>query len=279
MAAAFAFPHKINNLGLRILKTYIMKNVAVMLGLLLSTASFTSPFSSGTTGFDQPGLNILSSPACSAAAVYADPSSEARQVAAFNALEVSRGVAVYLSYGPRSLRVEADEAVLKHVSTTVEHGTLKISIDDEIQKTRDVKVYVSVQSLNSISGHSAASITFKDQFEAKDFDIDLSGASRAKVHIACTGSLHVHCSSASTLKVEGRARNTEIHLSGASELDAKNLATQNASLKVSGASTASLDVDGELEVEASGASQVSYSGKARLVKKELSGMSSVKAKG
>ena len=104
--------------------------------------------------------------------------------------------------------------------------------------------------------------------------IDLSGASQLQLNVEVP-EVKVEISGAAKLALTGEADSGEIELSGASKANLENFALKNLALVTSGASNASVNVTESLEVEASGAAHVSYSGNPK-VTSHVSGVASLK---
>ena len=92
---------------------------------------------------------------------------------------------------------------------------------------------------------------------SQDTEITLSGASRCELH--------------------GSAASTVIEASGASRFTAPEFHMQNTDIHVSGASKAVIFTEGDLNIEASGASSVTYLGDPDIKSLDVSGASSVQA--
>ena len=77
----------------------------------------------------------------------------------FNAIEVSRGLDVYLTQNSNeSLRIEADENLHDIIITVVENNTLKIYADENISYSKAKKVMVNFKHVNSISSTSGSDV-------------------------------------------------------------------------------------------------------------------------
>jgi hypothetical protein len=105
---------------------------------------------------------------------------------------------------------------------------------------------------------SGASFLEKTDFELGDVDFELSGAS----HITATGT----------------GSDLVSDVSGASNLDLANFHVNDANIILSGASHATINLDGRLEVNASGVSNLEYIGEPILGTINTSGGSNVNKK-
>jgi hypothetical protein len=79
------------------------------------------------------------------------------------------------------------------------------------------------------------------------------------------------------VRLEGRGQDLLLDVSGASHANLEEFTVQDAALDVSGASEVIVNVNGDLNVSASGASDVTYVGSPRLGDIETSGASSIQS--
>ncbi len=121
------------------------------------------------------------------------------------------------------------------------------------------------------SGAVSSNITGFDS--TSDFDVKLSGASKADVTLQASR-VNAELSGASRLFISGTTNEVKADLSGASLLEGFSLESRDAEIEASGASTAQVKASESLKVNASGASHVRYIGNPRL-NVNLSGASTV----
>lgn len=184
--------------------------------------------------------------------------SEARNVSGFSKIDaggaVNLDIEVQKDFG---VSVEADDNLLEHIKTEVDGDTLKIFTDGSISTKNKISVKISMPEIK---------------------DLDVSGASTAIVSNVATDKLDLNASGASKIKIQGQAKNLSSDASGASGIDAENLTVENADIKASGASTSTISTSNELKADASGASNIYYTGEPKNIKQNSSGASSIKKK-
>ncbi|MFY0593502.1 head GIN domain-containing protein [Roseivirga sp.] len=208
-------------------------------------------------------------------------SREKISVSDFHALSVSNAFVVEISVGnEESLEVEIEEEFREYLVTEVRNGTLIIKLDNGNWSRRQrrmkssAKAFITVKTLDKINVSGAASIRTLDIIKSDRLQVELSGASVAKLEIE-TNDLNLEASGACVVNMEGTARDQNVRMSGSSIYRAFDLKSETAVLRVNGASNASLSVSDNLDVRASGASSIYYKGDPTL-KMDTSGASSVK---
>ncbi len=116
--------------------------------------------------------------------------------------------------------------------------------------------------------------------KAETAKLSFSGTSKWAGKLDVEDALEVEASGASLVALQGRAATGRISLSGASKFSGSEfLFVRSAEVDASGAGSITLCTNGLLEAELSGASALYYYGNAEVVKRQISGASSVKRSG
>jgi hypothetical protein len=105
----------------------------------------------------------------------------------------------------------------------------------------------------------ASHIEFSQVKGAKG-SLNIQGASRARGEFELAGDVRLDIQGASRAEFSGSAYDAVIDIRGASRGKLENFTVHNAKLKVAGASSAVVKADGRLDIDASGASNVSWVG-------------------
>lgn len=161
--------------------------------------------------------------------------------------------------------------VLKADAMKVRLSGASVLVADGIEsKTLDVRVSgagrliteaIKTDTLTAVL--SGASQLTTDRLEAGKTELTLSGASRAKLSdCRLSGSAEWKIEGASTLEAAGTGTDAVLRLSGASEGKLKDLVLREAKVTLSGASELSVTANEKLSGEASGSSDIRYSGSA-----------------
>jgi hypothetical protein len=180
---------------------------------------------------------------------------ETRNVSGFTRVDASGAVNVEVTaQSDFNVTVEADDNLLQNIKTEVSGDTLKIYNEEGISTKSKINVKISMPEIQGL---------------------ELSGASNGNVTNVKADSFDLKASGASKVKIDGVAKELNAEASGASKLDAENFRVENANIEATGASSAVVSATGDLELEASGASRISYTGEPKNVKQNSSGASSI----
>jgi hypothetical protein len=134
---------------------------------------------------------------------------------------------------------------------------------------------VTMPDLTGIGLSGASHVTITGFESARPLEVDASGASELRGDIDA-GDARFHVSGASRVTLRGSAEDLTIDGSGASRIDLSDFDVGDADVELSGASRAMITASGRLDVQASGASHVTYSGSPAMGDIDTSGASSVK---
>lgn len=184
--------------------------------------------------------------------------SETRSTDEFTGVDVGGVFEVEITAGKEySVQVQADDNLLPFIKTEVDSGVLHISTTQRVNSHSTLRVIVA----------------------APDIDhLDISGVSKVTLSGVKNSELGIHTSGASKVKLDGETSELNIEVSGASSIDAEALKSKTATVDSSGASKVSVFATDRLNLEASGASKIQYSGNPASVEKESSGASSIRQK-
>lgn len=216
--------------------------------------------------------------------IIPDANAEQRTLSgSFNAIKVSGGIDLYLSqYETESIAVSASQDDYRaRIKTVIENGTLKIYYEGDKVWTRGnkkLKAYVSFKNLENLTASGASDVVVTGAIAVPALRIDFSGASDFKGDVK-VDKLTIELSGASDAKISGTANEVSIQSSGASDVKGYDLVVENCTAKASGASDINITVNKELNVHASGASDIFYKGTGVIRDIHSSGASTVARKG
>ncbi len=183
---------------------------------------------------------------------------EKRNVTGFTKIDASGAVSVEVAVGNAfAVEVQADDNLLANIKTETSGDTLKIYSEDRISPKTQVLIKVSMPEIENfeVSGASSGNLT---NVKADDLELKASGASK--------------------IKIGGTANKLSADATGASTIDAEGLQTESAEVEASGASKASVAATDDLNIDASGASKITYIGEPKNLKQNSSGASSITKK-
>ena len=177
-----------------------------------------------------------------------------------------------------NISVTADDNVMEYVQVSQVGQTLKIGLGrfGPIGLVT-LRASVAMPQLLGLTASGATRGTISGFSSTEDLDIGASGASRVTGDITA-GNVEFEISGASTIQLEGSANDMVADVSGASRLNLDDFTVNNADVDFSGASSGTINLDGRLDADLSGASRLWYIGEPTMGNIDTSGASTVSKK-
>lgn len=201
---------------------------------------------------------------------------ESREASAFTDISTSGVYKVIIEQGnTHSIRVEAEDNLLPYIVTDISRGELSIHSKKgyNIQPTKDIKVYITLQKVEKLSASGASGFTSKGKLTSDRILLDLSGAADANLDIR-THELKVGVSGAGNITLKGNTDKADYGVSGSADISALDLTTDEAKLGISGTGKANVFVQKSLNVVISGMGNVKYKGEPS-INQIISGMGKI----
>jgi len=177
--------------------------------------------------------------------------------------------------GSYSVNVTADDNVIDYVQVSQDGQTLKIRVGGVPSFRRvTLKASVTMPQLGGLTVSGASRGTVANFNSTEAVSIAVSGASRVTGDITA-GDIEFDVSGASTVQLEGSAADMVAIISGASRFSLGDFTANNADVNISGASTGTINLDGRLDADVSGASTLLYIGDPVMGTINVSGASSL----
>ena len=177
-----------------------------------------------------------------------------------------------------SVSITADDNIIDHVQVSQVGQTLKIGFG-LLRPIGGVTLRASVTmpQLSALTASGATRGMVSGFSSTEDLNVAVSGASRVTGDITA-GNVQFGISGASTIQLEGSADNMDATASGASHLNLDDFVVNNADDNLSGASSGTVNLDGRLDANLSGASNLWYIGEPAMGDIDTSGASAVRKK-
>jgi hypothetical protein len=221
------------------------------------------------------------SAALSAQTTIYDANAILREGKGYEAIEVSDGIDLFISFGEEAIAVSASETKYRDkIKTVVEDRVLKISYDEKgfsWNTKRNLKAYVSFKSLTALSASGGSNIIVEGGIKGNDLNIDISGGCGFKGRVEIN-KLTIDQSGGSDININGTAAKVSINASGGSDFNGYLLITDYCDAQASGGSDIEITANKEINARASGASDISFKGSASLIETKSSGASNVSKK-
>jgi len=195
----------------------------------------------------------------------------------FNTIDLSSSFDVEIIQSDEfKVLLECNENIYEYVKLSVHNKELIADLTGNTSYSNTtLKLKIFLPELKSVSSSGACSIDF-EEFHSEKLNLSLSGASYVSGELFIKDKMIIDASGASGINLDGKVKNLKLDLSGASEFEGKNfVVAKNFVLDASGASSINTTVNGTLDIEVSGASDVDYYGNGTIINEDISGAGSV----
>jgi hypothetical protein len=208
-----------------------------------------------------------------------DLETETYAFADFNKVEISSAFEFEIEQSSSySIEITVDDNIMEYVRVSQDGQTLKIGLKPATWiGPATLKASVTMPELSGLDISGASRGTVSNFSSTEDLDIMVSGASRVTGDIVA-GNVDFDISGASTVQLEGSANDIIADVSGASSLQLDDFTATNADVDLSGASSGTVNLDGRLDADLSGASRLWYIGEPTMGTIDTSGASTLSQK-
>lgn len=199
---------------------------------------------------------------------------EVRDVSGFAAIQLQGVGEMQIVQGDQEyLTIDAEEKVLKRITSEVRNGTLVIEPARDFRTNQPIVYYVGVKTLGSLSVNGSGSAV-ADALTADELILDVSGTSSISIAGLTATALQATLAGNSRISLAGTVERQDVTLQGTSVYDAGQLVSADATVTASDTAQAVVHANATLTATASGVAKIVYSGDAA-VTPNTSGVASI----
>lgn len=194
----------------------------------------------------------------------------------FNRVEASHSFKLDIQQGDSyEVTIRIDDNLLDNLEVTNQNNTLKIGlVRNIVVSNATMEADITMPELVDIGLSGASEADINTFVIDEDFRAGLSGSSFLSGNLEAQDA-RFNLSGSSDVRLEGSGNGLDIDASGSSNLELAEFVVEDATVSLSGSSEATVNVNGSLNVNASGASNVYYLGNPSMGNIDTSGASSV----
>ncbi|MBC5863520.1 head GIN domain-containing protein [Flavobacterium turcicum] len=194
----------------------------------------------------------------------------------FTSIEVNNSIEVVLEQADKiEVVVETDDNLQEHLTTTVENGTLVITLDKiSISDASKLRVTVKMPTIDELEATSTASIESASLLIGENVRLNTSSAGSINIEIE-SDMLSCDSSSGSNITVQGKALQIKTSASSGSEIKANELLANEVIADVSSGASTSVRPIVSLSAEASSGGSITYYKTPKRIQKNTSSGGSI----
>jgi len=184
---------------------------------------------------------------------------EERDVSGFSGISLGIHADLYFSQGsPAKVVIEADEDQLARIETVVRDGRLKIRCESYRTRFKDVKIWITVPDVESLSLSGSGTMTAETPISSEELEMAVSGSGNIKIPELRGGEVETAISGSGDMYLGGTAGEMKIAISGSGSMNASGLLVNECEVSISGSGSCQVDATGELDAAISGSGRVIY---------------------
>lgn len=174
-----------------------------------------------------------------------------------------------------SVVVRVDDNLVDRLLVEQEGNRVRISLQPSTLVTRaTMEAEITMPRLSRLNAGGASQVQLNGMETGDNLIAEASGASRIHGDVV-VADVELEASGASNISLAGSGANVQANASGASTIDLEEFTALDAQTEASGASTVIVNIDGILDADASGGSNVYYVGDPQMGDIRTSGASNV----
>lgn len=200
-----------------------------------------------------------------------------RSLGAFTGVRSYGSFDVYVSSGPQSVKIEAEDNLLPYIETTVEDNTLKVTTKDGawLSPRNDIKIYVSLPAYTMVRSYGSGDIHGQSKISGNsDLDLGIIGSANIQLE-ADAPSIKAEVSGSGDLDLKGQTKAFKTSINGSGNVRAFDLKSEETEVRIAGSGDADVFASTKLDVHVGGSGNVRYKGGAQ-VNSSMAGSGSVK---
>ncbi len=195
----------------------------------------------------------------------------------FSKISVNSGIEVIVEQANNiNVEVEADDNIIKHITTKVENGTLVISTDEDIDSAEKEIVRVKMPTIQSLETTSGSNISSSNTLKGTSLVAKSSSGSEIEIAVEYDN-VKTESTSGSEITLSGKALSLSTSSSSGSQINAESLLANNVNSQSTSGSSTDVHPLVKLTAKASSGSSIGYDGTPKNIEKEETSGGSVSA--
>lgn len=189
-----------------------------------------------------------------------------RSVGAFAGVRSSGSFDIYVSTGPQSVKIEAEENLLPYIESYIDGDILKIDTKDDtwLRNNRKIKIYVSAPHFKLIRSSGSGDIIGQNKItNGEKIEVGVTGSADIILDLDAP-EIETEISGSGDASLKGDTRKFSGQINGSGSIKAIDLKTEETEIKINGSGDAEIYASVKLDVRVAGSGDVKYKGGAQV---------------
>jgi len=161
------------------------------------------------------------------------------------------------------LIVAAESNLIAYITTKVENGTLKISVEKGVSldpsNNKTIKITVPFEDLEEVTLTGSGDIWNKDQIKSEYLKVNMTGSGDIKLDVFAK-EVTSGVTGSGDIVLSGKTNSLTCAVTGSGDFQAFNLSAENVKATVSGSGDIEVTASKDLEAKVSGSGDIVYKG-------------------
>lgn len=185
-----------------------------------------------------------------------------RKVGSYDAVKLVGSMNVELMAGNEgNLKIEAESNLQEYILTEVKNGTLKISVEKDINldPTEEIKVSVPFRDLEAVSVTGSGDMWNSDPIKETNLEVQVTGSGDMMLDLEVQN-LEGKITGSGDIKLKGKAQKFECSVTGSGDFNAFDLNAEDVEAKVAGSGDIMVRASKALKASVAGSGDIIYAG-------------------
>lgn len=183
-----------------------------------------------------------------------------RVMESFTGVDVRIPAEVNLIVGSEpGISITAPESYINAISTTVKRGSLLIAGDVCKADNYDIKIEVTVPSIDEVYIAGSANVYSDTPIKSDDLDLEIDGSGAISLSVF-TNEIDIKINGSGDIVLNGTCQNLELGINGSGSFKGLGLNSFKASIKINGSGNVSVVAHNKLHASVNGSGDINYSG-------------------
>ena len=200
---------------------------------------------------------------------------QTRNEASFNGVKTAGSFDLYVTQGEtQSIRIEAEENLLKYITTEIEGGVLKVRVRRgvNLRPRKDMKVFVTAPNFKELGIAGSGNIIAESDIKSTDnMEFSIAGSGDVRVAAIDAPKITVRISGSGSANIAGNTRDAVFRIAGSGDVKCKELKAENTEVHIAGSGNVWTYCSQNLDVHIAGGGDVHYLGNPVNVKQKIAG--------
>ena len=200
---------------------------------------------------------------------------QTRDVQNFQNIEAKGGIKLKLEQGSaQEVKVEADENLIDLITTEVRNNKLYVSLKKSIRQYEALNVYVTFDTLNSLTLQAGVQATNEGTLQFGNLDMNVSSGAGTDMNLFAEN-LSLNVSSGSNVTLSGKTNDLRVDNSSGAIVNASQLEAAYCHANSSSGANTRIWVTKECSIDASSGGRIKYAGSPQIKDMNISSGGSV----